>query len=95
MSDLDFWFKIIISLLTINSLQMCKIFIRNFFLKYLKKDREINCANFQLPQNTVYLPTHLADYINRSAGFGLVSLFNGISTLFRLFNAKAILLEEQ
>ena len=27
--------------------------------------------------------------------FGLVSLFNGISTLFSLFNAKAILLEEQ
>ena len=27
--------------------------------------------------------------------FYLVSLFNGISTLFRLFNAKAILLEEQ
>ena len=27
--------------------------------------------------------------------FCLVSLFNGISTLFRLFNAKAILLEEQ
>ena len=27
--------------------------------------------------------------------FGLVSLFNGISTLCRLFNAKAILLEEQ
>ena len=27
--------------------------------------------------------------------FGLFSLFNGISTLFRLFNAKAILLEEQ
>ena len=26
---------------------------------------------------------------------GLVSLFNGISTLFRLFNAKAILQEEQ
>ena len=26
---------------------------------------------------------------------GLVSLFNGISTLFRLFYAKAILLEEQ
>ena len=26
---------------------------------------------------------------------GFVSLFNGISTLFRLFNAKAILLEEQ
>ena len=26
---------------------------------------------------------------------GLVSLFDGISTLFRLFNAKAILLEEQ
>ena len=27
--------------------------------------------------------------------FSSVSLFNGISTLFRLFNAKAILLEEQ
>ena len=27
--------------------------------------------------------------------FGLVSLFNGISTFVRLFNAKAILLEEQ
>ena len=27
--------------------------------------------------------------------FGLVSLFYGISTLFRLFNAKAILPEEQ
>ena len=27
--------------------------------------------------------------------FCLVSLFNGISTLLRLFNAKAILLEEQ
>ena len=26
---------------------------------------------------------------------GLVSLFNGISTLSRLFNAKSILLEEQ
>ena len=26
---------------------------------------------------------------------GLVSLFNGISTLGRLFNAKAVLLEEQ
>ena len=26
---------------------------------------------------------------------GLVSLFSGISTLFRLFNAKSILLEEQ
>ena len=27
--------------------------------------------------------------------FGLVSLFNGISTVEGLFNAKAILLEEQ
>ena len=27
--------------------------------------------------------------------FGLVSLFNGLSTLFRLSNAEAILLEEQ
>ena len=27
--------------------------------------------------------------------FGLVSLFNGISTLYRLFNANAILLEER
>ena len=33
-------------------------------------------------------------YIRNKVWF-LVSLFNGISTLFRLFNAKAILLEEQ
>ena len=33
--------------------------------------------------------------INGCILFGLVSLFNGISTLFRLFNAKYILLEEQ
>ena len=32
---------------------------------------------------------------NFKVWFGLVSLFNCISTLFRLFNAKAILLEEQ
>ena len=30
-----------------------------------------------------------------SSWFGLVSLFNGISTFFSLFNAKAILIEEQ
>ena len=32
---------------------------------------------------------------NPDQKISLVSLFNGISTLFRLFNAKAILLEEQ
>ena len=31
----------------------------------------------------------------RKIQFSLVSLFTDISTLFRLFNAKAILLEEQ
>ena len=30
----------------------------------------------------------------RQVWFGMVSLFNSISTLFRLFNAKAILLEQ-
>ena len=35
------------------------------------------------------------DKLHPLVWFGLVSLFNGISTLFRLFNAKAILLEEQ
>ena len=35
------------------------------------------------------------DNMSEDAQEGLVSLFNGISTLFRLFNAKAILLEEQ
>ena len=34
-------------------------------------------------------------YINLMFFFFLLLLFNGISTLFRLFNAKAILLEEQ
>ena len=33
--------------------------------------------------------------VNISLCIGLVSLFNGISTLFRLFNTKDILLEEQ
>ena len=37
----------------------------------------------------------LGETLGRLVWFGLVSLFNGISTLFRLFNAKAILLEEQ
>ena len=34
-------------------------------------------------------------YLWRRVWFSLVSLFNGISTLFRFFNAKSILLEEQ
>ena len=38
---------------------------------------------------------HEAKIVLEKIRFGLVSLFNGISTLFRLFNAKAILLEEQ
>ena len=33
--------------------------------------------------------------ILKSIGFFGFFVFNGISTLFRLFNAKAILLEEQ
>ena len=33
--------------------------------------------------------------VNLISRFDLVSLFNGTSTLFRLFNAKAILLEEK
>ncbi len=39
--------------------------------------------------NSNYLSSHCVVW------FGLVSLFNGISTFFRLSNAKAILLEEQ
>ena len=35
------------------------------------------------------------DHRRKKVWLGLVSLFNGISTLCRLFNAKAILLEEQ
>ena len=40
---------------------------------------------------------HTADHAKNKDFFGLVwfLLFNGISTLFSLFNAKAILLEEQ
>ena len=34
-------------------------------------------------------------HVDPANDLSLVSLFNGISTLFRLFNAKAILLEEQ
>ena len=42
----------------------------------------------------VYIYIYIYIYIYMDV-LGLVSLFNGISTLFRLFNAKAILLEEQ
>ena len=40
---------------------------------------------------------HLSDFTQAEVQSGLVwfLLFNGISTLFMLFNAKAILLEEQ
>ena len=40
-----------------------------------------------IPKSLVEIGSKIVD--------GLVSLFNGISTLCRLFNAKAILLEEQ
>ena len=43
----------------------------------------------------LYLSIYLDQSVCLSVWFSLVSLFNGISTLFRLFNAKAILLEEQ
>ena len=40
--------------------------------------------------------TFYIEYILYTKNFlFFLSLFNGISTLFRLFNAKAILLEEQ
>ena len=46
-----------------------------------------------LPQNMyIYIYIYI---LRRNYSFGLGFLFNGISTLFRLFNAKAILLEEQ
>ena len=49
---------------------------------YLNHKKEMKCVDCKVPK---YIP------------FGLVwvSLFNAISTHFRLFNAKAILLEEQ
>ena len=43
----------------------------------------------------IYKRRNEVDYSMRKVFGWLVSLFNGISTLFRLFNAKAILLEEQ
>ena len=45
--------------------------------------------------HTMENPTHGGSVIHSIIWFGLVSLFDGISTLFRLINAKAILLEEQ
>ena len=43
----------------------------------------------------VHNPRYWACNLQQKVILGLVSLFNGISTLFRLFNAKAILQEEQ
>ena len=51
----------------------------------------------QKPFNSKVIKSFVPELRSRKcfSCFGLVSLFNGISTLFRLFNAKAVLLEEQ
>ena len=54
---------------------------------------EINCINTSWTPLKIDLVSHPA-CAEGLVWFGLVSLFNGISTLFRLFNAKAILLEQ-
>ena len=62
-----------------------------------------NCAknwNLTILPNCIYTNQNPSSKTKRTKFsmvliHGLVSLFNGISTLFRLFNAKAIILEEQ
>ena len=61
-----------------------------FWLSFLILIEKNNLFSFFIPHHTLKVIKILLSF------FGwLVSLFNGISTLFRLFNAKAILLEEQ
>ena len=56
----------------------------NFLLGYVR-----NFSALLVVNNKNYIDPECNDW------FGMVSLFYGISTLFRLFNAKAIVLEEQ
>ena len=67
------------------------------FIEFLDKWKLVFPVEFQVAAavlstvfKSIFAITSLPDF-----RFGLVSLFNGISTLFRLFNAKAILIEEQ
>ena len=60
------------------------VFVLVLFILYRVRQK---CPIFKLLQIQID--------VAKSLKFGLVSLFNGISTLFRLFNAKSILLEEQ
>ena len=66
-------------------------------LKALGRSKTVICNYLKSPNNygTRKLTGRLEKLSPRFKRIGLVSLFNGISTLFRLFNAKAILLEEQ
>ena len=45
--------------------------------------------------NKCYFPCKTMQVIQKAPLPSLISLFNGISTFFRLSNAKSILLEEQ
>ena len=57
--------------------------------------RKATQKNIELWTHIIYISYQVFVVRYYSGLFGLVSVFNGISTIFRLFNAKAILLEEK
>ena len=77
-----------------------KILILEDSIKALKKKKKKKKSRLSLPQcfiTTLDIKIFLILLIHTLLGFlfGLVSLFLMACQLFRLFNAKAILLEEQ
>ena len=83
----------------LSSLEYYSVFLRTSVLleKEIKEAKAIK-KHISLTFHIVFPFYHTNGFHSKPylymVWFGLVSLFNGISTLFRLFNAKAILLEE-
>ena len=73
------------------------VLLRTLTHEHTSVGRLAKTCSHQFYANTGCLLDHLHRAMTDRDGRDgwLVSLFNGISTLFRLFNAKVILLEEQ
>ena len=81
-------------------LSECSKLVQNDYMAWLDWVGNVNPMGTVQEIEIVYAQTKINpnEWDKNSLGFwwfGLVSLFNGISTSFRLFNAKAIPLEEQ
>ena len=81
-----------------NSLHNITLFLWWLFFKYISQIWIQGASQIRIKHRWKLDPCSWWVFCRLNKGlvwFGLVSLFNGISTFSRLFNAKAILLEEQ